>query len=124
MLGEGRAAVTLVAMWAHWCPTCLAEMPALVSMAAGIGPNVEVLLMSHPEYWAQDLAAAQKRRIPLRLVTPGPENTPGVVQAALLNGQGGYEVPRSLAFRNRDRSIAWTGRDWAASGNQIRALAG
>lgn len=94
MLGEGRASMTLVAMWAHWCPTCLAELPALVSMAAGMGPNVEVLLMSHPEYWAQDLAVAQKRRIPLRLVTPTPEHTPGAAQP---------RVPQPRPFDRLDR---------------------
>lgn len=116
-LGEGPAPITLVAMWAHWCPPCLAELPSLVTLAGLTASKMEVLLLSHPEYWVRDVAVAQQRRIPLRMATPSTDNSSAVIGTALLNGQGGYEVPRALAFRNNDQSIAWSQRGWTDWGS-------
>lgn len=126
-VGSGAAKLTLVKMWANWCPGCLAEMPSLVAMAAALVPRVEVVLLSHPDWWAQDRAAARRRGIPLRLAVPSRANDPSVVQAALLV-EGSYRVPRSLAFRATEGEIAWTHtgwQDWSTPGSmaQMRSLA-
>ena len=97
-LGQGSAPLTLITMWAHWCPACLSEMPSLTALSNALGSQLDVLLVSHPEYWAQDQAAAQRRRLPHRMATLSSYNAPGVLEAALLH-EGAYTVPRSLLFR-------------------------
>lgn len=125
-LGSGPAPLTLVAMWAHWCPACLSEMPSLAALAASMGSQVDVLLVSHPEYWERDKAVAQQHRIPHRMATPSRRNAPAVLAAALLQ-DGAYAVPRSLVVR-RDGSVAWRHEgavDWASAEavGRMRALA-
>ena len=124
-LGSGPA-LTLVTMWAHWCPACLSEMPSLATLSAAMGGQLEVPLVSHPEYWAQDQAAAQRRRIPHRMATLSGYNAPGVLDAALLQ-DGAYTVPRSRLLR-RDATVAWShlgSMDWASADaiGRVRALA-
>lgn len=125
-LGAGAAPLTLVAMWAHWCPACLSEMPSLAAVAAALGPQLDVLLVSHPEYWERDKAVAQQHRVPHRMAVPSSRNARGVLDAALLQG-GAYAVPRSLVVR-RDASVAWRHEgsvDWASADaiGRLRALA-
>src|ERR1700709_2831968 len=58
-LSQAATPLTLLKLWAHWCPACLTEIAPLAAMAAAVGPRkLEVLLVSHPEYWAQDQEAA------------------------------------------------------------------
>ena len=125
-LGQGSAPLTLVTMWAHWCPACLSEMPSLTALSTALGPQLDVLLVSHPEYWAQDQAAAQHRRLPHRMATLSSYNAPGVLEAALLQ-DGAYTVPRSLVFR-RDATVAWShlgSMDWASADaiGRVKSLA-
>lgn len=115
---SGGAPLTLIKLWAHWCPACLGEMAALSAMATALAGHVEVLLVSHPEYWAQDQATAARRRLPFRLAAPTAANGSGVVRAAL-TGNGAYSVPRSLVFRTRDATVAWSqsgSMDWGSAG--------
>ena len=117
-LGMGGAPLTLIKLWAHWCPACLGEMTALSTMATALAGRVDVLLVSHPEYWAQDRAVAARRRLPFRLATPTASNGAGVVRAALTE-DGAYSVPKSLVFRARDASVAWSrsgSMDWGSAG--------
>lgn len=125
-LGSGQAPLTLVTMWAHWCPACLSEMPSLTALSTALGPQLDVLLVSHPEYWERDQAAAQHRRIPHRMATLSSYNAPGVLEAALLQN-GAYTVPRSLVFR-RDATVAWShlgSMDWASADaiGRVKSLA-
>lgn len=127
-VGSGAAGLTLVKMWANWCPGCLAEMPSLVALAAAMGSRLEVVLLSHPGWWAQDRAVARQRGIPLRVAVPSAVNDEAVVREALTVG-GSFRVPRSVAFRAAEPEIAWThmGReDWSAPGTvaRMRMLAG
>lgn len=124
-LGDGSARLTLVAMWAHWCPACLSEMSSLGALSAALGSQLDVLLVSHPEYWAADLETAERRRIPLRMATLSSYNAPGVMEAALLQ-DGAYAVPRSLLFR-RGATLAWAHAgtmNWASADvvGRVRAL--
>ena len=124
--GAGSAPLTLVAMWAHWCPPCLSEMPSLTAVAAALGPQLDVLLVSHPEYWERDKAVAVQHRVPHRMATPSSRNARPVLDAALLQG-GAFAVPRSVVVR-RDASVAWRHEgsvDWASADaiGRLRALA-
>ena len=125
-LGDGSARLTLAAMWAHWCPACLSEMSSLGALSAALGSQLDVLLVSHPEYWAADQETAERRRIPHRMATVSSYNAPGLMEAALLQ-DGAYAVPRSLLFR-RGNALAWAHEgaiNWASAEvvGRMRALA-
>jgi len=92
--------LTLVKLWAHWCPVCLSEIDQLDQVVAALGPRtLDVILVSHPDWWREDQAVARRRGIRFRLATPDFGNGRGRIQAALTNSAGLYAVPRSLVFR-------------------------
>lgn len=118
-IGDVRAPLTLIKLWANWCPACWGEMPSLKALTAAVGPqDIEVLLISHPEYWVRDQQAALSRGVPFRLATPSPSNARAVMQAALTESNGAYAVPRSLLFKKTQDAAVWVHRgaqDWAAA---------
>ena len=125
-LRDGSARLMLVTMWAHWCPACLSELPSLAGLSAALGSQLDVLLLSHPEYWRQDQVTAKRWRIPHRMATLSSYNKPEVIEAVLLQ-DGAYAVPRSLLFR-RNETVAWTHAgsvNWASADTigRVRALA-
>ncbi len=98
--------LTLVKLWANWCPVCLSEIDQLNSLVSAVGPQrMEVLLVSHPHWWEADQEAARLRQIKFRLATPGEDNNPSLVEAALMNASGLYAVPRTLVFRNAGEDV-------------------
>ena len=121
-IGTG-APLTLVTMWAHWCPACLVEMASLSALASTLGPaTLDIVLVSHPDYWAEDQLVAQRHHLNFRLATPGPGTDQAAVRAAL-TVDGVFDVPRSLLFRGRDNGIAWThlgSMDWDAADTVAR----
>jgi hypothetical protein len=106
---------------------CAAEMPQLTALISTLGQGVEVILISHPQYWAADQAMARRRRLPFRLATFAPSNPAPIVEQALLGPGGVYSVPKTLAFRGRDCSIVLkreSSTEWssAAALNQVKSL--
>jgi len=92
--------LTLVKLWANWCPVCINEIEKLDSVVSALGPqNLDVLLISHPDWWGEDQEAARRRGIRFKLATTDASNGRGRIQAALTTGNGLYAVPRSLVFR-------------------------
>jgi peroxiredoxin len=92
--------LTLVKLWANWCPVCINEIEQLDRVVSALGPqNLDVLLISHPDWWGEDQEAAKRRGFRFRLATPDSSNGRGRIQAALTTGNGLYAVPRSLVFR-------------------------
>jgi len=92
--------LTLVKLWANWCPACIHEIEQLGRVVEALGAqNLDVLLVSHPTWWREDQAVAQDRGIRFRLATPAFSNGRGRIQAALTDGAGLYAVPRSVVFR-------------------------
>ena len=99
--------VVVVKLWANWCPACLGELASLTAMAGVLDPMVEIVLVSHPEFWERDQRTARARGVPFRLATLAANTSPGVAAAALLDASGDYTVPRTIAFR-ADATQAWT----------------
>ena len=104
-LGSMDARLTVVHIWAHWCAPCLAELPALAAVAQRIGPRASVLLVSHPQNWAADVAYAQRRGLPFRVATLAPGAEPWVRPAVFEEHNGRYTVPRTLLFRATDQAM-------------------
>ena len=104
-LSDLERPLTILKLWAGWCPACASELPQLATVAPKLGRNVEVVLVSHPQYWTADLVTAQHRQLPFRLATFAPSNPRPLVEHALLQQGGAYAVPKSLVFRKRDRLI-------------------
>lgn len=102
-IGTTAAPLTIMHIWAHWCPPCLAELPGLAALAQRMGPRASVLLVSHPQNWAADVAYAQRRALPFRLATLAPGGASWVRPAAFEEHGGRYAVPRTLVFRRGDQ---------------------
>lgn len=114
----------LLHLWAHWCPACLGEMGSLAEAARTLA--VDVVLVSHPEFWPADQAFARRQGWPFRLAVPSAANTPAAVEAAMLEGSGEYTVPRSLLFEAGDRRLVWSHTGalaWSAPGTMARLRA-
>lgn len=129
VLRDLRQPITMLMLWAGWCSTCAAEMPQLTTLASTLGQSVEIVLISHPQYWAADQAMARRRGLRFRMATLAPSNPAPIVQQALLGSGGVFSVPKTFAFRARDSSIvlkheSWTDWSSAAALNQLKSLAG
>ena len=102
-----RAPVTMLHLWANWCPACVGEMASLAAAAGALDGKVDVVLVSHPEFWRADQAFAARRTLPFRLATPTAANGQAVLDAALLDG-GVYAVPRTVLLRPDGRETTWS----------------
>lgn len=111
-VGASSAQLTVVHIWAHWCGPCLAELPGLANMAQRMGSRAHVLLMSHPQNWAADVAYAQRRGLPFRLATLAPGAAPWVRPAVFEEHGGRYAVPRTLLFRRGDQVAMQADTRW------------
>ncbi len=98
-IGDIRKPLTMVKLWASWCPVCVHEIAQLDALVSDMGPQaLEVILISHPQWWEEDQEAARSRQVKFRLATPDRSNGFGMIQAALTNERGNYAVPRTLVF--------------------------
>ena len=112
-LGSSAQRLTVVHVWAHWCAPCLAELPSLAALAGRLpASGTGVLLVSHPQNWAADVAYAQRKQLPFRLATLAP-GAPAWVRPALFEEHAGrYTVPRTLLFRRADQSMQTAVLKW------------
>jgi thiol-disulfide isomerase/thioredoxin len=102
----GKRKLTLVKLWANWCPVCFSEIEQLDRVVSAIGPdNLDVILVSHPDWWENDQVAAKSRGVRYRLATPDRGNGRARIQAALTDANGMYAVPRSLVFRQAGEMV-------------------
>ncbi len=111
-VGATAAPLTIVHIWAHWCGPCLAELPGLAAMAQRMGSRAQVVLVSHPQNWAADVAYAQRRGLPFRLATLAPGAAPWVRPAVFEEHGGRYAVPRTLLFRRGDQVAMGADTRW------------
>ena len=111
--------MTLLKLWASWCPVCLDELRTLDTAAYALRQRgIDVLLVSSPLDWTGDLRIASSRGTGLRLVRPSFRNGPGAIRSALFSPDGWYYVPRNLLYDHGARRIVWShlGRlDWQAA---------
>jgi len=103
---DSKRPLTLVKLWANWCPVCLSEIEQLDTIVSALGPqNLDVILVSHPDWWESDQAAARSRGVKYRLATADRRNGRARIQAALTDANGMYAVPRSLVFRQAGEMV-------------------
>lgn len=109
----GGPRLTLVHIWAHWCAPCVAELPSLAALASRLpAQRTSVLLLSHPQNWAADVAYAQRRGLPFRMATLAPGAAPWVRPAVFEEHNGRYAVPRTVAFRRADQAVLTADMRW------------
>ena len=109
---------TLLQLWAHWCPVCLAELEPLHTAAAALAPRgVAVVLVSSPQDWPEDGRVADARAPGLRRARPSGRTTAATLHATLFNADGWYYVPRSILYDHERGAVVWSHRgrvDWHA----------
>ena len=110
-LGDTGQPLTMVKLWANWCPACLRDLNALQAMlSASATHGMDVLLVSHPNWWDEDREAARTQKMPFRMATLSSRNDQQTQQAALLDENGYFAVPQSFLYRKATRSAVWAHR--------------
>jgi hypothetical protein len=123
-----RKPLMLIALWAGWCPVCISEYGQIAALQNAVGPDaMDVLMVSHPSWWGDDVRMASQRAMHFRLATAAPSNGAEAIQAALTD-DGDYFVPRSLVFRHQADGLALVtarrGRLHLADGRMLSLLQG
>lgn len=110
--------LTLLILWAHWCPLCLFELGTLSHLPPALADSgIEIVLVSHPSDWTANLRVASDRRIALRHARPSPRNAASVLQRALVARDGIFYVPRNILYDRARQEVVWTHLgviDWTA----------
>jgi thiol-disulfide isomerase/thioredoxin len=127
-LGSVRKPLTLIGFWASWCSVCVGEYSQIAALQAAIGPEtMDVIMVSHPNWWADDQKAAKARGMKFRMATADQSNDPEAINDMLTN-QGDYFVPRTMVFRQEASELsvvmAQTGRLDLADGRIAARLRG
>lgn len=105
-LGSLRKPMTLIGFWASWCPVCVSECSRIAALQEAIGrDNMDVIMMSHPNWWEDDMKVAKDRGMTFRIATADPSNDPDAINDTLTN-QGDYFVPRTLVFRREGGELS------------------
>jgi thiol-disulfide isomerase/thioredoxin len=105
-LGSLRKPMTLVGFWASWCSVCVGEYGQIAALQEAIGPeNMDVIMLSHPNWWEDDLKAAKARGMTFRMATADPSNDPETINDTMTN-QGDYFVPRTVVFRKEASELS------------------
>ena len=91
----------LLIVWASWCATCISEIKQIEATACKANRNrMQTVLVSHPQYWSQDCAWAQRQNLRSRILTLSPYTTPDDLQLALMTDRKTFTVPRNLVYDN------------------------
>ena len=110
--------LTLLVLWAHWCPLCLFELGTLSHPPPAFADSgIEIVLVSHPSDWTANLRVASDRGIALRHARPSPRNAASVLQRALVAPDGIFYVPRNILYDRARQEVVWTHLgviDWTA----------
>ena len=110
-LGDAGPPLTMVKLWANWCPACLRDLNALQTMlSTSATHDMDVLMVSHPNWWDEDREAARAQKLPFRMATLSSRNDQQTQRAALLDENGDFAVPQSFLYRKATRSAVWAHR--------------
>jgi thiol-disulfide isomerase/thioredoxin len=105
-LNSVRKPMTLVGFWASWCSVCVGEYDQISALQEAIGPdNMDVIMLSHPNWWEDDQKAARARGMKFRMATADPSNDPEAINDTMTN-QGDYFVPRTIVFRREAGALS------------------
>ncbi|MSP92219.1 MAG: TlpA family protein disulfide reductase [Myxococcales bacterium] len=121
------APVSLVHLWASWCPPCLDELPALVALAQHpVGRRFRILAVTYDDDWAAATAVLQRvvgSPAPAGIVwLRDPAGQVGDPEAMLRVRMGTDQLPETYAItadRLRARFVA--AQHWTEPGT-LRAL--
>jgi thiol-disulfide isomerase/thioredoxin len=98
-IGNVRKPLTLIGFWASWCPVCVGEYGQIAALQESVGAeNMDVIMMSHPNWWEDDLRMAKSRGMTFRMATADPSNGAEAINETMTDN-GDYFVPRTLVFR-------------------------
>ncbi len=114
-IGDRGKKLTLIMLWANWCAACLRELETVPEIAPAIGPDIDVILVSHPDDWGRNLRLTRARNMTVRCARPSSENRQSTLQSALLAADGRYYVPRNVLFSPSRGGVIWShvgGIDW------------
>ena len=115
-LADIPARSVLLLVWASWCATCISEVKQLEAAACKANRNrMQAVLVSHPQYWSQDCAWAQRQNLRSQVLTLSPYTTPNDLQSALMTDRNTFAVPRNLVYDNVKGQVARvvnTTSDW------------
>lgn len=100
-LDNAKGKVTLVNIWATWCPPCIAEMPSIQELYNDYGDKIEFVLVSNEK---QDVVKKflEKKNYKLKTYTPlskAPEtfSVRSIPRTFLLDKQGNIIIDESGA---------------------------
>lgn len=121
-LAEFAGHVTLVNLWATWCPPCREEMPSLDALRARLeGSGIEVVTVA-VQPGARDKAAAYMEEMGLRALRPYGDGRNALPRAVGLLG-----LPTTLILDPEGREVARMqgDADWSSAEAEavLRALA-
>lgn len=80
LMANGRP--TLVSLWAHWCPNCLAEMKGFKAIAAACPERWNMIFVSaRASDYAKDAAKFKTYRVPWKIYRVGDSTKTDVAKA-------------------------------------------
>lgn len=94
----GRGQVTVLNLWATWCPPCRREMPMMTELAAEM-PEVRFIFANQGEGAVQILAFLAAANLPLTGMLRDP-------QGHLMGRLGAVGLPSTLVFDDQDQLVA------------------
>jgi hypothetical protein len=123
-LEELSRPLLLIKLWAHWCAGCLVEMPSLLAMTRAPGMDkIDVVLLSHPLGWPNDLRRAREAAITLPLWRLAPGTPDAIVADSFRVRDNRFALPQTVLFAGPTRRLVHAGEgteDWSGPTGMAR----
>ena len=106
----------LLIVWGSWCAACLSEIKKVEALIAQVNQKrLTTLLVSHPRYWNEDSAWAQKHNVRSQMATLSPYTALEDLQLTLMKDRYVFEVPKNVIYNNVASRVIHVGNaapDW------------